>query len=50
MKTFRNFVAGAWVEPSTGDDFDNVLIDFLVAEVARSTPTPAATTRRASAR
>ena len=24
MKTFRNFIAGAWTEPSTGDYFDNV--------------------------
>ena len=24
MKTFRNFVAGSWVEPSTGEYFDNV--------------------------
>jgi alpha-ketoglutaric semialdehyde dehydrogenase len=24
MKTFKNFVAGAWVEPSTGEYFDNV--------------------------
>ncbi|MDQ6885945.1 MAG: aldehyde dehydrogenase family protein [Gemmatimonadota bacterium] len=23
MKTFRNFIAGAWVEPSTNDYFDN---------------------------
>jgi len=24
MKTFRNFIAGAWTEPSTGEYFDNV--------------------------
>jgi acyl-CoA reductase-like NAD-dependent aldehyde dehydrogenase len=24
MKTFKNFVAGAWVEPSTGEYFDNI--------------------------
>jgi acyl-CoA reductase-like NAD-dependent aldehyde dehydrogenase len=24
MKTFKNFIAGAWVEPSTGEYFDNV--------------------------
>jgi aldehyde dehydrogenase (NAD+) len=24
MKTFKNFIAGSWVEPSTGDYFDNV--------------------------
>jgi len=24
MKTFRNFIAGSWVEPSTGEYFDNV--------------------------
>ncbi|HEY0970611.1 MAG TPA: aldehyde dehydrogenase family protein [Gemmatimonadales bacterium] len=24
MKTFKNFIAGQWVEPSTGDYFDNV--------------------------
>ena len=24
MKTFKNFVAGAWVEPSTGEYFENV--------------------------
>ena len=24
MKTFKNFVAGAWVEPSTGKYFDNI--------------------------
>ena len=24
MKTFRNFIAGKWVEPSTGDYFENV--------------------------
>ena len=24
MKTFKNFVAGAWVEPSTGQYFDNI--------------------------
>ena len=24
MKTFRNFIAGAWVEPTTGAYFDNV--------------------------
>ena len=24
MKTFKNFVAGAWVEPSSGEYFDNI--------------------------
>ena len=24
MKTFKNFIAGEWVEPSTGDYFENV--------------------------
>ena len=24
MKTFKNFIAGAWTEPSTGEYFDNV--------------------------
>ncbi|MDQ3697077.1 MAG: aldehyde dehydrogenase family protein [Gemmatimonadota bacterium] len=24
MKTFKNFIGGAWVEPSTGDYFDNI--------------------------
>ena len=24
MKTFKNFIAGEWVEPSTGEYFDNV--------------------------
>jgi alpha-ketoglutaric semialdehyde dehydrogenase len=24
MKTFKNFIAGAWVEPSTGEYFDNI--------------------------
>lgn len=24
MKTFKNFIAGSWVEPSTGEYFDNV--------------------------
>ncbi|HEU4629527.1 MAG TPA: aldehyde dehydrogenase family protein [Gemmatimonadaceae bacterium] len=24
MKTFKNFIAGAWVEPTTGEYFDNV--------------------------
>ena len=24
MKIFRNFIAGSWVEPSTGEHFENV--------------------------
>ena len=24
MKTFKNFIAGKWVEPSTGEYFSNV--------------------------